>query len=158
MMNRVLNAVNCMVKLEGTVSKEEELFIDCYHNFVDLEKHYGHNILVTRKGAVRAREGQYAIIPGSMGTMSFIVKGKGERESFMSCSHGAGRQMSRTEARKKFTSDDLSKMTDGIECRKDVDVIDEIPGAYKDIVAVMAAQKDLVEEVCVLKQVVCVKG
>jgi tRNA-splicing ligase RtcB len=122
------------------------------------EHHYGKNCFVTRKGAVRAREGDLGIIPGSMGARSYIVRGKGNAESFHSCSHGAGRVMSREAAKKRFTLEDHAKATAGIECRKDVDVIDETPGAYKPIDAVMAAQADLVEVVHTLRQVVCVKG
>ena len=113
---------------------------------------------MTRKGAVSAKAGELGIIPGSMGAKSFIVRGKGNPDSFMSCSHGAGRTMSRTQAKKRFTVDDQIKATEGVECRKDAEVIDEIPMAYKDIDAVMAAQSDLVEVVYTLKQVVCVKG
>ena len=136
----------------------EKEVINCHHNYVARENHFGHNVLVTRKGAVRARQNDLGIIPGSMGTKSYIVKGKGNPESFMSCSHGAGRKMSRTEAKKTFTLDDHKAATAGVECRKDLDVIDETPGAYKSIDAVMAAQLDLVDIVHVLKQVVCVKG
>jgi len=132
--------------------------VNCHHNYVSREHHYGRNVWVTRKGAVRAREGELGIIPGSMGARSFIVRGKGHAESFHSCSHGAGRAMTRTKARKVFTLDDHAKATAGIECRKDAEVIDETPGAYKDIEAVMQAQRDLVEVVYTLRQVVCVKG
>ena len=132
--------------------------INCHHNYVAREKHYGENVLVTRKGAVRAREGDMGIIPGSTGARSYIVRGKGNPESFNSCSHGAGRAMSRTEAKRRFTLEDHVRMTEGVECRKDSDVIDETPGAYKPIEAVMAAQSDLVEVVHTLRQVVCVKG
>src|SRR5438552_4031083 len=132
--------------------------INCHHNYVARESHYGENVMVTRKGAVRAREGDLGIIPGSMGARSFIVRGKGNPESFHSCSHGAGRAMSRNEAKKKFTLEDHAHATAGIECRKDADVLDETPGAYKSIDAVMEAQKDLVEVVHTLRQVVCVKG
>jgi tRNA-splicing ligase RtcB len=132
--------------------------INCHHNYVARERHYGQNILVTRKGAVRAREGDMGIIPGSMGARSCIVRGKGNMESFHSCSHGAGRAMSRTEAKRRFTLADHARMTAGIECRKDAEVIDETPAAYKSIEAVMAAQADLVEIVHTLHQVVCVKG
>jgi tRNA-splicing ligase RtcB len=132
--------------------------INCHHNYVARETHYGENVMVTRKGAVRAREGDLGIIPGSMGARSFIVRGKGNPESFNSCSHGAGRAMSRNEAKKKFTVADHIRMTEGVECRKDADVIDETPGAYKPIDAVMEAQSDLVEVVHTLRQVVCVKG
>jgi tRNA-splicing ligase RtcB (3'-phosphate/5'-hydroxy nucleic acid ligase) len=132
--------------------------VSCHHNYVTWEHHYGENVLITRKGAVRAREGEMGIIPGSMGARSYIVRGKGNPESFMSCSHGAGRAMSRTEAKRRFTVDDHMKATAGVECRKDADVIDETPMAYKSIDAVMEAQKDLVEVVHTLRQVVCVKG
>ena len=132
--------------------------INCHHNYVARESHYGENILVTRKGAVRAREGDMGIIPGSMGARSYIVRGKGNPESFHSCSHGAGRAMSRTEAKRRFTVADHERMTAGIECRKDRDVIDETPAAYKPIEDVMTAQADLVEIVHTLHQVVCVKG
>ncbi len=132
--------------------------VNCHHNYVSREHHYGENVVVTRKGAVRARLGELGIIPGSMGAKSFIVRGKGCAESFTSCSHGAGRAMSRTKAKKVFTLADHAAATAGVECRKDEDVIDETPGAYKEIDAVMAAQADLVEIVYTLKQVVCVKG
>jgi tRNA-splicing ligase RtcB len=132
--------------------------VNCHHNYVSREKHFGEDVLVTRKGAVSAKAGELGIIPGSMGAKSYIVRGKGNPESFMSCSHGAGRKMSRTKAKKLFTIADQIAATEGVECRKDVDVIDEIPMAYKDIDAVMEAQKDLVEVVYTLKQVVCVKG
>ena len=122
------------------------------------ETHFGQEVFVTRKGAVSARAGELGIIPGSMGAKSYIVRGKGNPDSFMSCSHGAGRSMSRTQAKKLFTVEDQIKATAGVECRKDAGVIDEIPMAYKDIDAVMQAQKDLVEVVHTLKQVVCVKG
>lgn len=135
-----------------------ETAINCHHNYVNTENHFGSNVLLTRKGAVRAREGDLGIIPGSMGAKSFIVRGKGNAESFHSCSHGAGRKMSRNQARKQFTLDDHAKATEGIECRKDAEVIDETPAAYKDIDAVMAAQSDLIEIVHTLKQIVCVKG
>ncbi|HEX2882234.1 MAG TPA: RtcB family protein [Polyangiaceae bacterium] len=136
----------------------DEEAVNCHHNYVERENHYGANVWVTRKGAVRAREGDLGIIPGSMGAKSFIVRGKGNRESFCSCSHGAGRKMSRTEAKRRFTLADHEVATAGVECRKDADVIDETPAAYKDIDAVMAAQSDLVEVVHTLKQVLCVKG
>ena len=132
--------------------------VDCHHNYVQRETHAGCELFVTRKGAVRAGLGELGIIPGSMGARSFIVRGRGNPESFESCSHGAGRRLSRTAARKEFTLADHEKATAGVECRKDKDVIDETPGAYKDIDAVMAAQSDLVEIVHTLKQVVCVKG
>lgn len=132
--------------------------VNCHHNYISRENHFGENVWVTRKGAVRARPGDMGIIPGSMGAKSFIVRGKGSPHSFHSCSHGAGRVMSRTEARRAFDVEDLKAQTDGVECRKDEDVIDETPKAYKDIDAVMAAQSDLVEIVHTLRQVVCVKG
>jgi tRNA-splicing ligase RtcB (3'-phosphate/5'-hydroxy nucleic acid ligase) len=119
--------------------------VNCHHNYVQKEHHFGKDVLVTRKGAVSARTGELGIIPGSMGAKSYIVRGKGNPESFHSCSHGAGRTMSRTEAKRRFTTDDQIKATKGVECRKDADVIDETPMAYKDIDAVMAAQSDLVE-------------
>jgi len=135
-----------------------EVAVNCHHNYVNKENHFGKNVWLTRKGAVRAREGDLGIIPGSMGVKSFIVRGKGNPDSFCSCSHGAGRRMSRREAERRFTLDDHMKATEGVECRKDADVIDETPGAYKSIDAVMAAQADLVDVVHVLKQIVCVKG
>jgi len=135
-----------------------ELAVNCHHNYVAREHHYGHDVFVTRKGAVRARPGDLGIIPGSMGARSFIVRGKGNPESFSSCSHGAGRVMSRGEAKRTFTVDDHVKATQGIECRKDASVIDETPMAYKPIDKVMAAQDDLVDIVHELRQVVCVKG
>ena len=132
--------------------------VNCHHNYVAVEEHYGEKVFVTRKGAVRAGKGDLGIIPGSMGAKTFIVRGKGNPESFESCSHGAGRAMSRTEAKRRFTIDDHARATAGIECRKDKDVIDETPAAYKSIEAVMEAQKDLVDVVHTLKQVVVVKG
>lgn len=136
----------------------DERVINCHHNYVSKEHHYGKNVWLTRKGAVRAREGDLGIIPGSMGRRSFIVRGKGNPESFCSCSHGAGRAMSRTQAKKQFSVEDHERATIGVECRKDEGVLDETPGAYKDIDAVMSSQSDLVEVVHTLKQVVCVKG
>ena len=132
--------------------------VNCHHNYVTRENHFGANVWLTRKGAVRAREGDLGIIPGSMGVRSYIVRGKGNAESFHSCAHGAGRAMSRRQAKKQFSLKDHARATEGVECRKDEGVIDETPGAYKDIDAVMAAQSDLVEVVHTLKQVVCVKG
>ncbi|MCB9559643.1 MAG: RtcB family protein [Kofleriaceae bacterium] len=132
--------------------------VNCHHNYVAREHHFGQQPYVTRKGAVRARLGELGIIPGSMGARSYIVRGKGNPESFCSCSHGAGRAMSRNEAKRRFTVEDHVQATAGIECRKDADVIDETPMAYKPIDAVMAAQEDLVEVVHTLRQVVCVKG
>ena len=135
-----------------------EQAINCHHNYTTREKHYGENVWLTRKGAVCAREGVLGIIPGSMGAKSFIVEGKGNSESFDSCSHGAGRVMSRTEAKKTFTLDDHIADTAGVECRKDTSVIDETPAAYKNIDDVMAAQSSLVAIKHTLKQVLCVKG
>ena len=132
--------------------------VNCHHNYVAVEEHYGERVFVTRKGAVRAGKDDLGIIPGSMGAKSFIVRGKGNPESFESCSHGAGRSMSRTEAKRRFTVEDHVKATQGIECRKDKDVIDETPAAYKSIEAVMQAQADLVDVVHTLKQIVVVKG
>jgi tRNA-splicing ligase RtcB len=132
--------------------------VNCHHNYTTRETHFGEDVLVTRKGAVRAGRGELGIIPGSMGARSYIVRGLGNEESFQSCSHGAGRTMSRTEARKRFTLADHVAATAGVECRKDSEVIDETPAAYKNIDAVMHAQRDLVEIVHTLKQVVCVKG
>ena len=134
------------------------LEVNCHHNYAEKEVHFGEDVYVTRKGAVRAQASDYGIIPGSMGAKSFIVKGKGNTESYCSCSHGAGRLMSRNKAKKQFTVDDLVQQTAGIECRKDNGVLDEIPGAYKPIEEVMNQQSDLVEIVATLKQVVCVKG
>ncbi|KGF79208.1 Fis family transcriptional regulator [Massilia sp. JS1662] len=132
--------------------------INCHHNYVARESHGGERLYVTRKGAISAREGELGIIPGSMGAKSYIVRGKGNPESFCSCSHGAGRHMSRSEAKRKFDRFDLAAQTEGIECRKDGGVVDEIPAAYKDIDKVMAHQTDLVEVVHTLRQVVCIKG
>ncbi|MBB3117492.1 RtcB family protein [Pseudoduganella violacea] len=154
MMRRVVAALEPHVppfKLDGEA-------INCHHNYVAQESHFGHKLYVTRKGAISAREGELGIIPGSMGARSYIVRGKGNEESFCSCSHGAGRRMSRSEAKRKFNRFDLAEQTEGIECRKDGGVVDEIPAAYKDIDQVMAHQSDLVEIVHTLKQVVCVKG
>lgn len=132
--------------------------VNCHHNFTDLETHHDESVWITRKGAVSARRGQMGIIPGSMGAKSFIVQGLGNHSSYCSCSHGGGRTMSRTAARKVFSVDDLVAQTAGVECRKDEGVLDEIPGAYKNIDHVMAAQSDLVEVVHTLKQIMCVKG
>ncbi|MBJ8483953.1 RtcB family protein [Acinetobacter vivianii] len=132
--------------------------INCHHNYVSQENHYGEDLLITRKGAIRAGLDELGIIPGSMGARSFIVKGKANPESFCSCSHGAGRKMSRSKAKLLFNQDDLIQQTQGIECRKDSGVIDEIPGAYKDIDQVMANQSDLIEIVHTLKQILCIKG
>jgi tRNA-splicing ligase RtcB len=132
--------------------------VNCHHNYVEREHHYGADVWVTRKGAIRARQGDFGIIPGSMGARSYIVRGKGSAESFQSCAHGAGRRMSRTQAQKTFTPQDLAAQTAGVVCRKDRGVLDEIPGAYKSIDEVMANQDDLVEVAHTLKQVICVKG
>ena len=157
-LNRQAMLRSILHEMSGMFAFTAETPIDCHHNYVARENHYGRNVLVTRKGAVRAREGDLGIIPGSMGAKSFIVRGLGNPESFHSCSHGAGRKMSRTQARKSFTEADLALQTAGVECRKDDGVLDEIPGAYKSIDEVMANQSDLVEPVEQLKQVLCVKG
>lgn len=136
----------------------KEDVIDCHHNYVEKENHFGKNVWVTRKGAVNASKGRLGLIPGSMGAKSFVVVGKGDRDSLNSCSHGAGRKMSRTEARSTFTLADHRNATESVECRKDKDVIDETPGAYKDVDAVLAAEADLVDVVHTLKQILCVKG
>jgi tRNA-splicing ligase RtcB len=161
MANRELMMIAALGALSKAVPKSFTCdcgAVNCHHNYVSHENHFGQNVLVTRKGAVRAREGDLGIIPGSMGAKSFIVRGKGNPDSFCSCSHGAGRSMSRTEARRRFTLEDHAAATRGIECRKDAEVIDETPAAYKDIDAVMAAQSDLVSIEHTLHQVVCVKG
>lgn len=132
--------------------------VNCHHNYVERERHFGEDVWLTRKGAIRARAGDLGIIPGSMGARSFIVRGKGSADSFHSCAHGAGRRMSRTQAEKEYSVADLESQTAGVVCRKDKGVLDEIPAAYKDIDAVMANQSDLVEVVHTLKQVLCVKG
>lgn len=159
--NREIMMENALKALRSIINKPFEAkvkAVNCHHNYVAKEEHFGEEVFVTRKGAVRARIGEYGIIPGSMGAKSYIVKGKGNQESFCSCSHGAGRVLSRTEAKKRYTIADQIAQTAGVECRKDVDVIDEIPSAYKDIDAVMYAQRDLVEIVHTLRQIVCVKG
>jgi len=155
MMAHVLDAVRSQIAKPFEAECEA---VNCHHNYVTREHHFGENVLVTRKGAVRAAKGVMGIIPGSMGAKSFIVRGLGNPESFDSCSHGAGRVMSRTQAKKLVTLDEHLADTAGVECRKDAGVIDETPRAYKPIEAVMAAQADLVEIVHTLKQVVCVKG
>ena len=153
------NVVDAVRKVRGLPPFETDReVVNCHHNYVVKEHHFGKDCWLTRKGAVRAGEGDLGIIPGSMGAKSYIVRGKGNADSFHSCSHGAGRVLSRTAAKKKFTIDDQVKATEGVECRKDASVIDEIPMAYKDIDAVMEAQSSLVEVVHTLKQVVCVKG
>jgi tRNA-splicing ligase RtcB len=161
MQNRQVMMRHAVDALRGAIPKPFEAHLEavnCHHNYVARETHYGDDILVTRKGAVRAAEGVMGIIPGSMGAKSFIVRGRGDAESFCSCSHGAGRVMSRTEAKRQFSVADHIAATAGVECRKDEGVIDETPRAYKDIDAVMAAQAALVEIVHTLRQVVCVKG
>ena len=155
MMARVLNVLDYELNHPIEVN---EFAVNCHHNYVSIENHYGKNVYVTRKGAVRAREGDLGIIPGSMGARSFIVRGKGNPDSFCSCSHGAGRRMSRSEAKRRYSVADLARQTAGIECRKDAEVIDEIPEAYKPIQEVMDNQSDLVEIVAELRQIVCVKG
>jgi tRNA-splicing ligase RtcB len=160
-LNRRMMMTNVIRALRGQIAKPfdaEMEAVNCHHNYVQRENHFGENVLVTRKGAVRAAKGVMGIIPGSMGAKSFIVRGLGNPESFDSCSHGAGRVMSRTAAKKLVTLDEHIADTAGVECRKDEGVIDETPKAYKPIEAVMAAQSDLVEIVHTLKQVVCVKG
>ena len=132
--------------------------INCHHNYVAQETHFGEDVYVTRKGAISAQVDELGIIPGSMGAKSYIVRGKGNPESFCSCSHGAGRRMSRSKAKRLFSVDDLAVQTQGIECRKDSGVLDELPAAYKDIDQVMAYQADLVEVVHTLRQVLCIKG
>ena len=156
MMDRLIEAVSACKGVPPFQAKMEA--VNCHHNYVAREHHYGKEVLITRKGAVRARQGDRGIIPGSMGARSYIVTGKGNPESFHSCSHGAGRVMSRTKAKKTFTVSDHERATAGVECRKDKDVIDETPAAYKNIDAVMEAQRDLVEIDYTLKQIVCVKG
>jgi tRNA-splicing ligase RtcB len=156
MMAAILDAVRKSELLPPFEADAE--VVNCHHNYVAIEEHYGARVFVTRKGAVRAGKGDLGIIPGSMGAKTFIVRGKGNPESFESCSHGAGRAMSRNEAKRRFTLNDHARATEGIECRKDAEVIDETPAAYKSIDAVMQAQQDLVDVVHTLKQVVVVKG
>lgn len=158
MMGRTLNAIGESLGGDGASLVSDETAVNCHHNYIAKEHHFGADVWVTRKGAVRARTGDLGIIPGSMGAKSFIVRGKGNPDSFCSCSHGAGRRMSRTEAKKRFTIADHEAATAGVECRKDADVIDETPAAYKSIDDVMSAQADLVDIVHTLKQVICVKG
>ena len=154
MMDQVLGVLRSL--FPGFATTQEA--VNCHHNYVARERHFGKDVFVTRKGAVKAGVGDLGIIPGSMGAKSFIVRGKGDRDSFCTCSHGAGRAMSRKEAKRRFTLEDHARATEGVECRKDAEVIDETPMAYKDIEAVMAAQADLVDIVHTLRQVVCVKG
>ncbi|GAB2507358.1 RtcB family protein [Lysobacter humi (ex Lee et al. 2017)] len=155
MMQHVVDAARRVIDKPFEAQAEA---VNCHHNYVSREHHFGQDIFVTRKGAVSAKKGELGIIPGSMGAKSFIVRGLGNADSFHSCSHGAGRVMSRTQARKLITVEEHAKATAHVECRKDAEVVDESPRAYKDIVAVMEAQKDLVEIVHTLRQVVCVKG
>jgi len=155
MMARTLQAMRNILKIPF---ESNLMAVNCHHNYVSFENHYDENIWITRKGAVSARKGEMGIIPGSMGARSYIVRGLGNEESFCSCSHGAGRVMSRTEAKRRISLDEHAQATLGIECRKDEQVIDESPSAYKPIEKVMAAQEDLVEIVHTLKQVVCIKG
>lgn len=156
MMTRIVAEINRIIKkpkhwnLDGA--------INCHHNYVVMENHFGHNVWVTRKGAIRAQKGELGIVPGSMGTLSYIVKGLGNPESFQSCAHGAGRVMSRTQARNTFSVADLIAQTEGVDCPKDKDRIDEIPAAYKDINEVIHNQRDLAEPITALKQFLCVKG
>ncbi len=154
----MFNAIKALKKQIPIAFETAELAVNCHHNYISREHHFGKDCFVTRKGAVRAQKGEMGIIPGSMGARSFIVRGLGNPDSFNSCSHGAGRVMSRTKAKKIFNIQDQIAATQGVECRKDAAVIDEIPHAYKDIEKVMAAQQDLVEVVHTLKQIVCVKG
>ncbi len=159
--NRDVMMVNVIAAARQIIAKPfaaDVEAVNCHHNYVQRETHFGSEVLVTRKGAVSAKKGELGIIPGSMGARSYIVRGLGNEESFCSCSHGAGRTMSRNEAKRRFTVDDQIKATAHVECRKDSEVIDEIPMAYKDIDAVMHAQRELVEVVHTLRQVVCVKG
>ena len=155
MMANVISAARRVIEKPFAADLEA---VNCHHNYVSRERHFGEEILVTRKGAVSAKKGELGIIPGSMGARSFIVRGLGNDDAFHSCSHGAGRKMSRTEAKRRFTLEDHKAATASVECRKDSGVIDETPAAYKDIDAVMHAQRDLVEIVHTLRQVVCVKG
>lgn len=157
---QMMDAMAKAIRKSKLVPKFErtDLEVNCHHNFVRRENHFRRNLLVTRKGAVSARPGQLGIIPGAMGAKSFIVKGLGNPESFMSCSHGAGRAMSRRAAKETFTLKDHRQATEGVECRKDAGVIDETRDAYKSIDSVMAAQKDLVESIHTLQPLICVKG
>jgi tRNA-splicing ligase RtcB len=153
MMDRAVAALKSIVG-----EFDSDLSINCHHNYTEIENHFGKNIYVTRKGAIRARDGEWGIIPGSMGAKSFITKGRGEADSYNSASHGAGRKMSRTAAKKNFSMKDFNEQTSGVECRKDDGVLDEIPGAYKSIDEVIANEADLVDIVHTLKQIICIKG
>jgi tRNA-splicing ligase RtcB len=159
MMDRTLRQLAYALGFEGDVSRLGiTTSVNCHHNYIADEVHFGQKVLVTRKGAIRAGKGELGIIPGSMGTGSYIVRGLGNREAFESAPHGAGRRMSRGEAKRRFTKEDLECQTEGVECRKDRGVLDEIPGAYKPIGEVIEKSSDLVEVVAGLKQIVCVKG
>jgi tRNA-splicing ligase RtcB len=159
MMDRLLRQMAFASGFEGDVSRlGVTVSVDCHHNYVSEETHFGERLLVTRKGAIRAGEGELGIIPGSMGSGTYIVRGRGNADAFESAPHGAGRRMSRSEARRRFTAEDLVCQTEGVECRKDVHVVDEIPAAYKPIEEVMEKSSDLVEVVAFIRQLVCVKG
>lgn len=159
--NRKVMLARTLKAIQGVLGKPLRILdeaIECHHNYAARENHFGEDMWITRKGAIRAGKGELGVIPGSMGTQSFIVRGKGVTDAYCSCSHGAGRTMSRARARETFTTADLKKQTTGIECRKDRAVVDEIPGAYKDIRQVMSHQADLVDIVHTLRQVICIKG
>lgn len=158
MMKLVLRSIAEVIFGDADTVISTQMSVNCHHNYAEREDHYGENVIVTRKGAVRARVGDMGIIPGSMGTRSYIVEGLGNESSFHSCSHGAGRVLSRGKAKKVFTLDDVEKQTAGIMCRKDAGIIDELPGAYKNIDQVMENQKDLVRPIAQLHQVLCIKG
>ena len=158
MLSEILLAIRIHFSSRNREVTGVDQMVQCHHNYVSRETHFGEEMWITRKGAVRARAGELVIIPGSMGSRSYIARGLGNPESFESCSHGAGRRMSRGEAKRRFTVDDLESQTSGVECRKDAGVLDEIPGAYKDIDSVMAAQQSLVEPLFRLKQLICIKG
>ncbi len=160
-LNRDLMLFNVMKAIGDELQRDigsTEHAVNCHHNYASVEEHFGRKVWITRKGAVAARDGQLGIIPGSMGAKSYIVRGKGHADAYCSCSHGAGRRLSRGAAKRQYSVADLLRQTEGVECRKDGGVLDEIPSAYKNIDAVMAAQADLVEVVATLKQVLCVKG
>ncbi|KAL9653503.1 hypothetical protein ABK040_002136 [Willaertia magna] len=158
MMKRIINNLRNSNEISDKNFKTDLMVVNCHHNYVEREVHFDEEMFITRKGAVSAKRGEYGIIPGSMGARSYIVKGKGNPESFCSCSHGAGRKMSRNEAKKQFSKKDVMEQTKDVECRKDEGIIDEIPSAYKSIDDVMNSQEDLVEIVYTLKQIICVKG
>ena len=161
LVNREVMMTTCIKAVRNIINKHflcDLMVVNCHHNYVQKEYHFGKDVWLTRKGAVCASEGVLGIIPGSMGARSFIVKGKGNKDSFESCSHGAGRRISRNEAKRRYSLKDHIKATEGVECRKDQDVIDETPMAYKDIDKVIQAQSDLIEPIYTLKQVLCVKG